>query len=153
MNRFGTTLKPNEVNPDEYVAIYFTGGHGVIWDFPENEALQSLSRKIYENGGYVSSVCHGAVGLLNMTLSDGTILVKGKKVTGFSNEEEKLAELEKVVPFLTETELVKRGAIYQKADKPGASFALEDARLITGQNPASGGAVADLLIAALRNSA
>lgn len=88
-----------------------------------------------------------------MTLSDGTILVKGKKVTGFSNEEEKLAELEKVVPFLTETELVKRGAIYQKADKPGASFALEDARVITGQNPASGGAVADLLLAALRNSA
>lgn len=153
MNRLGMTLKPNEVNPDEYVAIYFTGGHGVIWDFPENEALQALSRKIYENGGYVSSVCHGAEGLLNMTLSDGTILVKGKKVTGFSNEEEKLAELEKVVPFLTETELVKRGAIYQKADKPWASFALEDARVITGQNPASGGAVADLLITALRNSA
>jgi putative intracellular protease/amidase len=153
MNRLGTTLKPNEVNPDDYVAIYFTGGHGVIWDFPENDKLQAISRKIYENGGYVSSVCHGAVGLLNIKLSNGTLLVKGKKVTGFSNEEEKLAELDKFVPFLTETELVKRGAVYQKADKPWASFALEDARLITGQNPASGGAVADLLIAVFRKSA
>jgi putative intracellular protease/amidase len=150
MNRLGATLRPNEVNPDDYVAIYYTGGHGVIWDFPENEALQSISRRIYENGGFVSSVCHGAVGLLNIRLSDGSLLIKGKKVTGFSNEEEKLAELDKFVPFLTETELVSRGATYNKADQPRASFAVEDTRLITGQNPASGGAVADLLLAALR---
>lgn len=150
MNRLGTMLKSTDIHPNDYVAIYFTGGHGVIWDFPENEALQNLSRKIYENGGFVSSVCHGALGLLNIQLSDGTLLIKGKNVTGFSNEEEKLVELDKVVPFLTETELAKRGAIYQKADKPWASFALEDSRLITGQNPASGGAVADLLLAALQ---
>jgi putative intracellular protease/amidase len=153
MNRLGTTRKPSEVNPDDYVAIYYTGGHGVIWDFPENEALQSISRMIYEKGGVVSSVCHGAVGLLNIQLSDGSLLVKGKKVTGFSNEEEKLAELDKFMPFLTETELASRGALYRKADQPWASFAIEDTRLITGQNPASGGAVADLLIAALRDSA
>jgi len=153
MNRLGTTLKTSEVKPDEYVAIYYTGGHGVIWDFPENEELQAISRKIYEKGGLVSSVCHGAVGLLNIKLSNGSVLVKGKKVTGFSNEEEKLAELDKFVPFLTESELVARGAMYKKADKPWAPFAIEDSRLITGQNPASGGAVADLLIAALRKRA
>ena len=78
--------------------------------------------------------------------------LKGKG-PGFSNEKEKLAELDKFVPFLTETELVKREAVYQKADKPWAPFALEDAMLITGQNPASGGAVADLLLAAFRNRA
>lgn len=88
--------------------------------------------------------------MLNLTLADGSLLVKGKNVTGFSKEEEQLAELDKYVPFLTETELVSRGALYKKADKPWASFAIEDHRLITGQNPASGGAVADLLIAALR---
>ena len=153
MNRLGSTLKPSEVNSDDYVAIYFTGGHGVIWDFPENETLQTISRKIYENGGYVSSVCHGAIGLLNIKLSDGTLLVKGKKVTGFSNAEEKLAELDKYVPFLTETELVIRGAIYQKATEPWAAFAVEDGRLISGQNPASGGAVAELLLKALKKSA
>jgi putative intracellular protease/amidase len=152
MNRLGTTLTPTDIKSDDYVAIYYTGGHGVIWDFPDNEILQTLSRKIYEKGGFVSSVCHGALGLLNIQLLDGTLLIKGKNVTGFSNEEEKLVELYKVVPFLTETELAKRGAMYQKADKPWGTFALEDSRLITGQNPASGGAVADLLIAALRKS-
>ncbi|MEY3870567.1 MAG: hypothetical protein RLZZ338_4461 [Cyanobacteriota bacterium] len=150
MNRLGATLKPSEVNPDHYVAIYYAGGHGVIWDFPDNEALQSISQKIYEKGGFVSSVCHGAAGLLNIKLSSGALLIKDKEVTGFSNEEEKLAGLDQFVPFLTETELVARGAIYKKADEPWAGFAVEDQRLITGQNPASGGAVADLLIAALK---
>lgn len=151
MNRLGKTMKASEVNPDDYIAIYYAGGHGVIWDFPDNEELQSISRKIYENGGIVSSVCHGAAGLLNIKLSNGSLLVKGKELTGFSNEEEKLAELDKFVPFLTETELLARGAIYKKADEPWISFAVEDNRLITGQNPASGGAVADLLIKALKN--
>lgn len=150
MNRLGATLKPSEVNPDDYIAIYYAGGHGVIWDFPDNEALQSISQKIYENGGFVASVCHGAVGLLNIKLSNGSLLVKDKEVTGFSNEEEKLAELDQFVPFLTETELIARGAIYKKADQPWATFAIADQRVITGQNPASGGAVADLLIAALK---
>jgi putative intracellular protease/amidase len=150
MNRLGATLKPSDINHDDYIAIYYAGGHGVIWDFPDNQALQLISQKIYENGGFVSSVCHGAVGLLNIKLSNGSLLIKDKEVTGFSNEEEKLAELDQFVPFLTETELIARGAIYKKADEPWATFAIADQRLITGQNPASGGAVADLLIAALK---
>lgn len=153
MNRLGTTLTPSEIKPDEYVAIYYTGGHGVIWDFPENQALQRISRKIYEKGGIVSSVCHGAVGLLNITLSDGSPLIKSKLVTGFSNEEEKLAGLDKAVPYLTEDELVARGALYKKADQAWAPFAVADNRVITGQNPASGGAVADLVLATLKERA
>ncbi|MGR8978733.1 MAG: type 1 glutamine amidotransferase domain-containing protein [Gammaproteobacteria bacterium] len=152
MNRLGATLKPSEINPDDYAAIYFAGGHGVIWDFPDNEALQSISRKIYEKGGFVTSVCHGAVGLLNISLADGSLLIKGRKVTGFSNEEEALVDLDKVVPLLTETELIARGAVFEKADRPWASFAVEDNRVITGQNPASASAVADLLIAALQRN-
>ena len=150
MNRLGATLKPSDVNPDDYAAIYFVGGHGVLWDFPDNADFQQLSRKIYENGGIVSSVCHGAVGLLNITLSDGTLLIKGKQVTGFSDEEERLAQLDQYVPFLTEAELKKRGAAYRKAEKPWEAFAVADHRVITGQNPASGGAVADLVIKALK---
>ena len=149
MNRLGATLKPDQVNPDDYIAIYYAGGHGVIWDFPDNTQLQALSRRIYDQGGVVSSVCHGAVGLLNIKLSDGELLIKGKKVTGFSNEEEELAGLTKHVPYLTETELVKRGAIYQKADAPWAPFAIADGRLITGQNPASGGPVGELVLKAI----
>jgi len=146
MNRLGATFKPSQVNPADYVAIYYVGGHGVMWDFPDNPELQDLSRKIYEAGGYIASVCHGAVGLLNIRLADGSYLIGGKRVTGFSNEEERLAELDKYVPFMTEDELVKRGARFEKAAAPWEEFAISDQRVITGQNPASGGAVATLLL-------
>lgn len=150
MNRLGATLSPDQVKASEYCCIYYAGGHGVVWDFPDNTGLQKLAREIYESGGIVSSVCHGAVGLLNIKLNDGTLLIAGKRLTGFSNQEEKLAELDKYVPYLTETELVARGAVYEKAKEPWQPFAVEDRRVITGQNPASGGAVADLVIAALK---
>ncbi|WP_375057862.1 type 1 glutamine amidotransferase domain-containing protein [Zobellella sp. DQSA1] len=146
MNRLGSTLSPAEVDPDDYGVIYFAGGHGVIWDFPDNEALQLISQRIYEGGGIVASVCHGAAGLFNIRLSDGSLLIKGKEVTGFSNEEEMLAELDQVVPFLTEDELVECGALYRKAPAPWQPFAVSDQRLVTGQNPASGGPVAELVL-------
>ena len=146
MNRLGATLAPDQVKAQDYHAIYFTGGHGVIWDFPDNAALQALARDIYEAGGVVSSVCHGAVGLLNIKLSDGALLVAGKRVTGFSNTEEKLAQLDQHVPFLTETELVRRGAHYEKAPEPWLPFAIADQRLITGQNPGSSAETAALLV-------
>ncbi|QVM98977.1 type 1 glutamine amidotransferase domain-containing protein [Pseudomonas sp. SORT22] len=153
MNRLGKTLSPGEVKAQDYSAIYYAGGHGVIWDFPDNSGLQDLARRIFEAGGVVASVCHGAVGLLNIKLSDNTLLVKDREVTGFSDTEEKLAELDKVVPYLTETELKARGGLYRKAEEPWQAFAIadqKDGRLITGQNPASGGAVADLVLAALK---
>ncbi|UVL59427.1 type 1 glutamine amidotransferase domain-containing protein [Pseudomonas sp. B21-012] len=153
MNRLGKTLSPGEVKAQDYSAIYYAGGHGVIWDFPDNSGLQDLARRIFEAGGVVASVCHGAVGLLNIKLSDNTLLVKDREVTGFSDTEEKLAELDKVVPYLTETELKARGGLYRKAEEPWQAFAIadqKDGRLITGQNPASGGAVADLVVAALK---
>ncbi|NER60240.1 type 1 glutamine amidotransferase domain-containing protein [Pseudomonas sp. MAFF212428] len=152
MNRLGSTLNPGQVKAQDYQAIYFTGGHGVIWDFPDNVALQTLARQIFEAGGVVASVCHGAVGLLNIKLSDNTLLVKGREVTGFSNVEEQLVELDKVVPFLTENELSARGGLYRKADDPWQEFAIADqleGRLITGQNPASGAAVARRVLAVL----
>ncbi|MDZ3992741.1 type 1 glutamine amidotransferase domain-containing protein [Pseudomonas sp. Teo4] len=151
MARLGATSKPEQINPDDYSVIYYAGGHGVVWDFPDNEALQGISRRIYENGGIVSSVCHGAVGLLNIKLSDGSLLIKGKEVTGFSNEEERLAELDKYVPYLTEDEMVKRGAIYKKAAEPWHAFAVTDQRVVTGQNPASGGPVAEQVLQVLAN--
>jgi hypothetical protein len=110
--------------------------------------IKSFTLCIYQ-ACVVSSVCHGAVGLLNITLNDGSHLLAGKKATGFSNEEERLAELDPYVPFLTEDEMVKRGASYQKASAPWLPFAIADQRVVTGQNPASGGAVADLVLAIL----
>jgi putative intracellular protease/amidase len=152
MSRLGATLRPGAVNPDDYATIYCAGGHGVLWDLPENTELQALGRRICENGGVVSCVCHGAVGLLNIKLSEGTLLIRGKKVMGFSNAEEKLAELDKHVPYLAKTQMTSRSALYQQAEQPWPSFAVEDGRLITGQDPALGGAAADLVIARLRKA-
>ena len=149
MNRLGSTLRPGQAKAADYCAIYYTGGHGVVWDFPDNHELQALSRDIFERGGVVSAVCHGAAGLLNIKLSDHSLLVRGRQVTGFSNIEEKLAELDKVVPYLTENELVARGGIYCKAEEPWAAFAVADGRLVTGQNPASAQLVAQKVLQAI----
>lgn len=149
MNRLATTKSVQDVNPDDYDVIYYTGGHGVIWDFPNNEALQNIAMSIYNNGGIVSSVCHGAAGILNLKTEDGHYLVEDKTVTGFSNSEEQEVQLDHLVPYLTETELVKRGAHYEQADMNWAPFAVEDQRVVTGQNPASGKAVAEKVMALL----
>lgn len=151
LKQLGNTLKPSEVKPEDYSAIYYAGGHGTIWDFPDNKELQEISAKIYANGGVVSSVCHGALGLLGIKDQSGELLIKNKKVTGFSNEEEHLVGLDKIVPFLTETELSKRGANYVKAPEPWAEFAVVDGRLVTGQNPASGAAVATKVLEVLKH--
>lgn len=153
MNRLGSTLTPAQVKAEDYAAIYYAGGHGVLWDFPDNAALQALARDIYEAGGVVAAVCHGAAGLLNIRLSDGSLLLAGKRVSGFSNTEEHLAQLDQHVPFLIETELIRRGAHYEKAPEPWLPFAVADQRLITGQNPASAGPVADLVLAELQEGA
>lgn len=149
MNRLGNTLSPGQARASDYSAIYYAGGHGVMWDFPDHPGLQELSRQIFEQGGVVSAVCHGVVGLLNVKLSDHSLLVRGRQVTGFSNIEEKLAELDKVVPYLTENELVARGGLYCKAEEPWAAFAVADGRLVTGQNPASGRVVAQKVLQVL----
>lgn len=107
-NKLADTLKPEEVNASDYDVIYYAGGHGVVWDFPEDKGLQNIARTIYENQGIISSVCHGAVGLFNITLSDGSLLIKDKTVTGFSNSEEIAAELADHMPYLTEDVLKKQ---------------------------------------------
>lgn len=147
MTRLGATLSPGQVKADEYSVIYYTGGHGVMYDFADDQALQALARHIYENEGIVAAVCHGVVGLLNVKLSNNSLLLKGRQVTGFSNTEEQLAELDKVVPFLTENELGARGGNYSKHDEPWKPFVVTDERLITGQNPASTGLLAEKVLA------
>jgi putative intracellular protease/amidase len=146
LNLLGHTHKPSEIKADDYQCIYYAGGHGVIWDFPENQELQQIASHIYGKGGVVASVCHGAVGLFNIKDKDGNLIIKDKKLTGFSNEEEKLAGLDSHVPFLTETELVGKGANYVKAEKPFTEFAVEDKHIVTGQNPQSGGACGALVL-------
>jgi len=149
MQRLENTFSPDEIDSDDYVAIYYTGGHGTMWDFPENKKLQEISQKIYESGGIVSAVCHGVCGLLNIKLANGECLITGRRVTGFSWTEEKLAMLAKHVPFNLEKEIKRKGARYSKGFLPLLPYGVTDGRLITGQNPTSAKEVARRVIRAL----
>lgn len=131
------TLSPDQIDPADYDAIYYTGGHAVMYDFPDSEGLQRIAREMWEQGKIVSSVCHGYCGLLNVRLSDGSLLVDGKRVTGFAWQEEVLARVDKLVPYNAEQEMRDRGALYEKAKIPFVSYAIADGRLVTGQNPGS----------------
>ncbi|EQM73461.1 type 1 glutamine amidotransferase domain-containing protein [Microbacterium maritypicum] len=149
MALLATTLRPAQVDSADYDAIFFTGGHAVMYDFPESEGLQRITREIWERGGIVSSVCHGYCGLLNTRLSDGSLLVDGRKVTGFAWQEEVLARVDKLVPYNAEEEMKKRGALYEKALLPFVSYAVVDGNLVTGQNPGSAKETAEKVAALL----
>lgn len=143
------TRSPEEIDSAEFDAIFFTGGHAVMYDFPDSDGLQRISREIFERGGVVSSVCHGYCGLLNTRLSNGEHLVAGRKVTGFAWQEEVLARVDKLVPYNAEEEMTKRGALYEKAKLPFVSYAISDGNLVTGQNPGSAKATARKVVEVL----
>jgi putative intracellular protease/amidase len=142
------TWRPDQVNPQDYAAIFYAGGHGTMWDFPDDAGLAGLARDIYEAGGVVAAVCHGAAGLLNITLSDGTYLVAGQEVSAFTNDEESAVGLTRVVPFLLQTALEERGAKHAGAANFQPHVSVAD-RLVTGQNPASATGVAEQIVMVL----
>ncbi|WP_150459944.1 type 1 glutamine amidotransferase domain-containing protein [Nesterenkonia ebinurensis] len=131
------TTSPEQIDSADYDAIYLTGGHAVMFDFPGSEGLQRITREIFERGGVVGAVCHGYAGLLDTTLSDGSYLVAGRNLTGFSWREEVLARVDKLLPYNVEEQIKERGALYSKALLPFVSNTVVDGRLVTGQNPAS----------------
>ncbi|MDA3921614.1 MAG: type 1 glutamine amidotransferase domain-containing protein [Salinisphaera sp.] len=145
-----STQKLADVNPADYAAIFFAGGHGAMWDLPNSQAVADTTRAIYESGGIVGAVCHGPAALVNVKLSNGDYLVAGKKISAFTDSEERAVGLEDVVPFLLASRLGERGADHQPADDWSVQTVV-DGRLVTGQNPQSatrvGEALRDLLIA------
>ncbi len=140
-----STLKPEDVDPSQFSAIFYAGGHGAMWDFPGNEKLANLAATIYENDGVVAAVCHGPAGLIDIKLADGSYLVAGKKVAAFTNEEEEAVKLTGTVPFLLATKLKERGAIHVPGKNWEANVVV-DQRLVTGQNPASASQVGEELV-------
>jgi putative intracellular protease/amidase len=139
----GHTFRPDELRGDALAAIYFAGGHGTMWDF-RDARLAALAADVWRAGGVVSAVCHGPAALVDVEI-DGRALVAGQPVAAFSNAEETLVELDRVVPFLLEDALVARGARYTKA-APWASHVEVGDRLVTGQNPASTRGVAEAVV-------
>ena len=138
-------MAATDVEAADYDAIYFAGGHGTMWDLPDNDALKRLTADIYEAGGVVSAVCHGPAALVNVTLSDGSHLVDGKELAAFTNDEEAAVELTEAMPFLLETKLRERGARFKAAPNFESNVVVSE-RLVTGQNPASATGVAEAIV-------
>lgn len=147
-NQLANTVRLSDVNASDYDAVFYPGGHGPLWDLHKDENSIKLIEDFIKAGKPVAAVCHAPAVLLKAKDANGEPLVKGKKVTGFSNSEESAVGLSKVVPYLLEDQLVEKGGIYEKVDDWN-SLAVVDGQLITGQNPASSAAVADELIKAL----
>ena len=142
--KLANTVKLADVNQADYDAVFYPGGHGPLWDLVSDKNSISLIESFYTNNKPVAFVCH-APGVLKDVKVNGEYLVNGKKVTGFTNEEEEAVGLTKVVPFLLEDALKANGAEYSKGEN-WAPYAVEDGLLITGQNPASSKLVAQKLL-------
>jgi putative intracellular protease/amidase len=145
------TGKLTAVAGKNFDAVFYPGGHGPLWDLAEDEDSIKLIESMAADGKTVAAVCH-APGVLRLAkAADGSALVKGKKVTGFTNTEEAAVQLTNIVPFLVEDMLVKNGGLYSKGDdwKP---YIVTDGKLITGQNPASSEAAAHAVLSQLKNA-
>jgi len=150
MAQLAHTSRLSEVDPADYDVIYFVGGAGAMWDFPDDPDIIAFVRVMWERGKIVSAVCHGSAALTNVRLSDGSYLVAGRRVTGFSNKEEKYLEeqlfhLPKFVPWYLQDRLVERGGIYDEGE-PYTPHVAVDGNLFTGQQPASGGLLARTIV-------
>ena len=146
--RIANTIVLADINPDDFDAVFYPGGHGPLWDLANDETSIALIEKFNSQDKPVAFVCHAPAALKGVKNTDGSPLVKGKKVTGFTNTEESAVGLTTVVPFLVEDMLKENGGIYSKKED-WAAYAIKDGNLITGQNPASSELVAEKLLESL----
>ncbi|MFH6953976.1 type 1 glutamine amidotransferase domain-containing protein [Pseudoalteromonas sp. XMcav1-K] len=142
--QINNTVPVSQVNIDNYVAIFYPGGFGLLSDLASNEEVASMAAKHYEAGGIIAAVCHGPAALLPITLSNGEPLIASKQVTAFTREEEIDFGTINDIPFLLEEALTRKAAQYSKV-QPWSEFVIEDERVITGQNPTSAHAVGEFL--------
>jgi len=143
------TVKLDTINSNDFDAVFYPGGHGPLWDLSVDNNSKALIESQYNAGKPVGLVCHAVAALQHTTGSNGDALVKGKRVTGFSNTEEDAVQLTSIVPFLVEDNLIANGGLYNKGDD-WVSYIETDGNLITGQNPASSEAVAKAMLAQLK---
>ncbi|MGH1486873.1 MAG: type 1 glutamine amidotransferase domain-containing protein [Cellvibrionaceae bacterium] len=139
------TLTLNDIKAEDYSAVFYPGGYGLLFDLVEDQTIADISTTIYEAGGVISAVCHGPAALHSITLSDGSSILKGKQVTGFTREEEVAMNTLDKVPFLVEEKLLEKAASYSKVATWGVNV-IQDGRVITGQNPSSAHAVGEALV-------
>ena len=149
--QLANSKKLSEVSANDFDAVFYPGGHGPLWDLTNDDQSISLIEAFWKSKKPVVAVCHAPAALLNVKDENGHPLVKGKKVTGFTDSEEAAVELTKIVPFLLEDELKNKGGIYSKKED-WATYVITDGLLITGQNPASSAEAAKQLLTLLRKN-
>lgn len=149
--KISETLVLADVNEADYDAVFYPGGHGPLWDLAEDKISSALIQSFNNHNKPIAFVCHAPAALRHVKDANGQYLVKGKKVTGFTNSEEEAVHLTKVVPFLVEDMLKANGGIYSKAGD-WQPYAVEDGNLITGQNPSSSEMVAKMLLKKLKSN-
>lgn len=145
MERLHASKRAGDIDPKGVDAVFFAGGHGTMWDFPDDPGVAKLAAAVYERGGVVGAVCHGPAALVNARLSSGTYLVDGKDVAAFTDDEERAVGLGEVVPFFLASKLKERGAKHHAAANWQAKVVVSE-RLVTGQNPASAQGVAEAMV-------
>jgi putative intracellular protease/amidase len=141
------TAELADMKSEDYDTVFYVGGHGPMWDLAESAVSIALLESFYNSGKTIALVCHSP-GVLHRVTYKGEPLVKGKRVTGFTNGEEEAVKLTHVVPFLVEDELTRLGARFEKVAN-WEPFSVVDGRLITGQNPASSTVAAQALLKTL----
>lgn len=147
--KLSETLKLSDVKASDFDAVFYPGGHGPLWDLADEIDSIRLIKEFWAEGKPIAAVCHAPAALLNVYDENGDSIVNGKNVTGFSNSEENLIQLSKVVPFSLEDELGNNGGIYSKRED-WAPYVVKDGLLITGQNPASSRDAALVLVLLLK---
>lgn len=147
--RIAHTQKLSDINADDFDAVFYPGGHGPLWDLANDATSIALIEKFNNQKKTIAFVCHAPAALKGVKDENGKLLVKGKKVTGFSNKEEAEVGLTAVVPLLVEDMLIESGAFYKNVAN-WEPYVLQDGNLITGQNPASSQLVAEKLLENLK---
>jgi putative intracellular protease/amidase len=147
LDQLANTIDINEIDASGYNGIFLAGGHGAMWDLPESAALARLLGAFSAADKVISAVCHGPAGLLGAKDETGSSIISGKKVTGFSNEEETMTGLNTVVPFLLQDSLSALGE-YESGPR-FRPYSVVDGYLVTGQNPASSTATAENVVKVL----
>jgi len=145
------TQKLGDMKSENFDTIFYVGGHGPMWDLVDNPESIALIESFYNSGKPIAAVCHSPA-VFHRVMYNGAPVVRGKRVTGFTNGEEEAVQLTHVVPFLVEDELKRIGGLYEKA-ADWESFAVVDGRVVTGQNPASSTAAAQALLKLLSRKA
>ncbi|WP_343487684.1 type 1 glutamine amidotransferase domain-containing protein [Allomuricauda sp. d1] len=152
MKKLKTTMKPDEINPQQYQAVYYGGGGAAMFGVPEDESIQEIAMKIYnEQNGVVSAICHGTAGIVNLKTHDGEFLYSDKEVNGFPDLfENKDARYYQEFPFSIEETIKERGGNFRYSEEGWDNFFVVDGRLITGQDPTAAASVAEEVVKALK---